>query len=136
MKMKVHANIDAYIRAEPKEIQTILQKIRATIKKAAPKATEAIKYGMPCFILDGNLVFFAAYKTHIGFYPGSWALESFKKDLKGYSISKGTVRFDLDGKIPYGLLTRIVKFRVKENREVIGLRAALKKKRSKKKKVS
>lgn len=107
--------IDDYIAGFPPEIQTMLTRIRMTIRKAAPAAEETIKYRMPTFTLHGNLVHFAAYKQHIGFYPVPTALEAFKKDLSGYKTSKGAVQFPLDKPIPYGLIARIVKFRVKEN---------------------
>jgi uncharacterized protein YdhG (YjbR/CyaY superfamily) len=109
--------IDEYIAGFPKDVQAILQKIRATIRKAAPDAEEAIKYQIPTFTLKGNLVHFGAYKNHIGFYPAPRALEEFKKELSAYEGSKGTVRFPFDKPIPYALITRIVKFRVKKNLE-------------------
>jgi len=109
--------IDEYIAGFPKDVQAILQKIRMTIRKAAPDAEEAIKYQIPTFILKGNLVHFGAYKNHIGFYPAPRAIEKFKKELSAYEGSKGTVRFPFDKPIPYALITRIVKFRVKKNLE-------------------
>lgn len=107
--------IDQYIADFPEDIQKILQKIRATIRKAAPGAAEAIKYQMPTFVLDGNLVHFAAFKHHIGFYPVPTGIEKFKKELSIYRTAKGSAQFPLDQPIPYGLITKIVKFRVKEN---------------------
>jgi len=109
--------IDEYISGYPKDVQAILQKIRMTIRKAAPDAEEAIKYQIPTFTLKGNLVHFGAYKNHIGFYPAPRALEEFKKELSAYEGSKGTVRFPFDKPIPHALITRIVKFRVKKNLE-------------------
>jgi len=109
--------IDEYIAGFPKEVQAILQKIRMTIRKAAPDAEEAIKYQIPTFTLKGNLVHFGAYKNHIGFYPAPRAIEEFKKELSAYEGSKGTVRFPFDKTIPYDLITRIVKFRVEKNLE-------------------
>ena len=109
--------IDEYIATFPKDVQTILQKIRATIRKAAPQAEEAISYQMPTFKLNGNLVHFAAFKSHIGFYPVPSGIEKFKKELSAYKGAKGSVQFPLDQPIPYGLIGRIVKFRVKENLE-------------------
>lgn len=107
--------IDHYIAGFPADVQAILQKVRATIRKAAPAAEEAFKYGIPTFVLHGrNLVHFAAYKKHIGFYPAPSALQHFAKELSGYESSKGAVRFPLDGKIPYALIRDITKFRVKE----------------------
>ena len=109
--------IDEYISGYPKDVQAILQKIRMTIRKAAPDAEEAIKYQIPTFTLKGNLVHFGAFNNHIGFYPAPRALEEFKKELSAYEGSKGTVRFPFDKPIPYALITRIVKFRVKKNLE-------------------
>ncbi len=108
-------NIDQYIADFPKDIQKILQKIRATIKKAAPGAEETMKYRMPTFMLKGNLVYFAAFKKHIGFYPVPTGIEKFKKELSVYKTAKGSAQFPLDQPMPYGLITKIVKFRVKEN---------------------
>jgi uncharacterized protein YdhG (YjbR/CyaY superfamily) len=113
----VPTNIDEYIATFPPDIQAILQKIRTTITKAAPQAEEAISYQMPTFRLNGNLVHFAAFKNHIGFYPTPTGTETFRKELSAYEGGKGSVRFPLDKPIPYGLITRIVKFRVKENRQ-------------------
>ena len=110
-------NTDEYIADYPKDVQNILNKVRATIKKAAPKAEETINYGIPTFTLNGNLVHFAAFKTHIGFYPTPSGIEKFKKELSVYEGAKGSVKFPLDGPIPYALITRIVKFRGKENLE-------------------
>ena len=109
--------IDEYIATFPKDIQAILQKIRATIRKSAPDATEAISYQMPTFKLNGNLVHFAAFKNHIGFYPVPSGIEKFKKELSVYPQGKGSVQFLLDRPIPYTLISKIVKFRVKENLE-------------------
>lgn len=110
-------SIDDYIARFPSEVQKILKKIRMTIRKAAPDAEEAIKYQMPTFVQNGNLVHFAAYKSHIGFYPAPRAIEQFKKELSRYEGAKGTVRFSLDEPIPFELIDRIVKFRVKKNLE-------------------
>ncbi len=107
--------IDDYIAGFPPDVQKILKKIRATIRQAAPGAEETIKYRMPAFTLNGNLVFFAAFKQHIGFYPIPTGIAKFKRDLAPYKVAKGSVQFPLDRPIPYDLITRIVKFRVKEN---------------------
>ena len=107
--------IDEYISNSPAEIQPILKKIRATIKKSAPKAIETINYGIPTFQLEGNLVHFAGFKSHIGFYPTPTGIEKFKKELSAYEGAKGSVKFPLDKPIPYALITKIVQFRVKEN---------------------
>ena len=109
--------IDAYIANFPKDVQQILQKMRATIKKAAPDAKETIKYGIPTFTLNGNLVHFGGYKEHIGFYPAPAGIAEFKNDLAPYVAGKGTIKFPLDQPIPFALITRIVKFRVKKNLE-------------------
>jgi len=92
-----------------------LQKIRATIRKAAPNAEETINYGIPTFTLEGNLVHFAGFKNHIGFYPTPSGIEKFKKELSVYDGAKGSVKFPLNKPIPYTLISKIVKFRVKEN---------------------
>lgn len=107
--------IDEYIANFPDDIQKILQKIRKTIKKAAPDAQEKIGYGMPTLTLNGNLVHFAAFKNHIGFYPTPSGTEKFKKEIASYKSAKGSIQFPLDEPIPYELITKIVDFRVKEN---------------------
>lgn len=107
-------SMDEYISGFPEEVQFILQKIRLLIRENAPDAQEAMKYGIPTFILNGNLVHFAAFARHIGFYPTPSAIEKFRKELSVYKGAKGSVQFPLDHPIPYGLITRIVKFRVKE----------------------
>jgi len=108
-------NIDEYIGNFPQEIQILLEQIRATIKQAAPEAEEAIKYAMPTFVLNGNLVHFAAFKNHIGFYPVPSGIEAFKKELSVYKGAKGSVQFPLDQPMPLELIAEIVKFRVNEN---------------------
>ena len=119
-------NIDEYIAGFPPDIQEILQKIRTTIRKAAPKAEETIKYQMPTFTLNGNLVHFAAFKRHIGFYPTPTGTREFQKELSIYKGAKGSVQFPLDQPIPFGLIGKIVKFRARENLA----KAAAKEKRS------
>ena len=109
------ATIDDYISGFPQEIQNYLIEMMVTIRKAAPDAGETISYGIPAFTLNGNLVNFAAFKNHIGFFPTSSGINAFKKELAKYETSKGTIRFPMDKKIPYNLIKRIVKFRVKEN---------------------
>lgn len=109
-------NIDEYIATFPKDIQAILGKVRATIRKAAPEADEAIKYQIPTFVLNGNLVHFAAFKNHIGFYPAPSGIEKFAKELSKYEGAKGSVRFPLNQPMPLDLITRIVKFRAEEQR--------------------
>jgi uncharacterized protein YdhG (YjbR/CyaY superfamily) len=109
------ASIDEYIAAFPPEIQAKLEEMRAIVKAAAPKATEKISYQMPTFFLEGNLVHFAAFKQHIGFYPVPSGIEAFKKELSVYKGAKGSVQFPFDQPLPRTLITRIVKFRVNEN---------------------
>ena len=108
-------NIDEYIADFPPDVQRILQKIRLTVRKAAPQAEETIKYRMPTFTLNGNLVHFAAFKKHIGFYPTPTGTKEFQKELSIYKAAKGSVQFPLDQPIPFGLISKIVKFRAKEN---------------------
>ena len=112
---KEFKNIDEYIPAFPKNVQTILQELRQAVRDAAPQAEEAISYQMPAFKLNGNLVYFAAFKNHIGFFPTSSAMEVFKKEVKEYKTGKGTLRFPMDKPMPLNLVKKIVKFRVKEN---------------------
>jgi uncharacterized protein YdhG (YjbR/CyaY superfamily) len=117
MRTKISApkDIEEYIATFPKDVQEILEKIRTTIRKAAPDAEETISYQMPTFTLNGNLIHFAAYKKHIGFYPTPTGIEQFKDELSAYESAKGSVRFPLDRPIPFDLIGRIVKFRVEEN---------------------
>ncbi|MEP7167279.1 MAG: DUF1801 domain-containing protein [Candidatus Woesebacteria bacterium] len=113
--MKNYNSIDEYIQSYPKETQVLLEKIRQTIKKGAPEATEAIAYGLATFKLNGNLVHFGGFKNHIGFYPAPSGIEAFKKELEPYETGKGTLQFPLDKPIPFDLISKIVAFRVKEN---------------------
>lgn len=108
-------DIDKYISGFPEEVQIILEEIRTTIRQAAPDAAETIKYAMPTFVLNGNLVHFAAFKNHIGFYPVPSGIEAFKKELSVYKGAKGSVQFPINEPLPLGLISKIVKFRVKEN---------------------
>lgn len=117
MRMKPYKTIDEYIASYPKDVQPLLQKIRKIIKKAAPKAEEAISYGIPTFKYHGNLVHFGAYAKHIGFYPGAAAMAKFSKKLKNYKQSKGTVQFQLDKPIPFEMIKEITEFRVKVQEE-------------------
>jgi uncharacterized protein YdhG (YjbR/CyaY superfamily) len=107
--------IDEYITTFPKNVQSILQELRQVIRDCAPEAEEAISYQIPTFKLNGNLVHFAAFKNHIGFYPTSSGITRFKRELAHYEVSKGTVRFPIDEPIPFDLVRKIVKYRVKEN---------------------
>ena len=110
-------NIDEYIAGFPNDVRKILERIRTTIRKAAPDAEETIKYQLPTFTLKGNLIHFGAFKKHIGFYPAPRGIEEFKSELSAYEGEKATVRFPLDKPIPYDLISRIVKFRKKVNLE-------------------
>jgi uncharacterized protein YdhG (YjbR/CyaY superfamily) len=111
----VHESVDGYILQFPDEIQEILRAIRNVIREAAPDAVEKISYQMPTFVLNGNLVHFAAFKNHIGFYPTPSGIEAFKQELAGYKGAKGSVQFPLNKPIPYALISKIVKYRVAEN---------------------
>ncbi len=109
--------IDEYIAAFPPDVQEILQKIRTTIREAAPDAQETINYAIPTFTLKGNLVHVAAFKKHIGFYPTPGGIAAFKDELAAYEQAKGSVQFPLDKPIPFDLISKIVTFRVKESLE-------------------
>lgn len=117
MKGPIPATIDEYIAGFPKDVQKLLKEMRTTIRKAAPEAEEKISYAIPTFALKGNLVHFAAFKNHIGFYPAPRGIEAFKKELSRYEGGKGTVQFPMDKPLPVALITKIVKFRVKDNIE-------------------
>ena len=117
--------IDEYIAGFPTDVRAILEEVRATISRAAPTATEAIKYRLPTFVLNGNLVHFGAFKHHIGFYATASGHEAFRKELSGYVGAKGSVQFPLDKPMPLGLIGRMVKFRVAENQA----RAAVKRRK-------
>ena len=108
------SGIDAYIDTYPEQVAVLLRTLRETIKRAAPDASETISYQMPTFKLKRNLVHFAAYKNHIGFYPTPSAIEAFKDELAAYETSKGTIKFPLDEPLPLDLIRRIVAFRVNE----------------------
>ena len=107
--------IDEYIAGFPTHVQVILEKIRETIRQAAPAAQETINYAIPTFTLHGNLVHFAAFDRHIGFYPTPTGIEQFKNELSAYEMAKGSVQFPLDQPIPYDLINRVGKYRVEEN---------------------
>jgi uncharacterized protein YdhG (YjbR/CyaY superfamily) len=112
---KKFKNIDEYISTLPKEVQVILEEMRQAIRAAAPEAEEAISYQMPAFKQKGVLVWFAAFKDHIGFFPTASGVEEFREELSGYETSKGTIRFPIDKPIPLDLVKKIVEFRLKEN---------------------
>ena len=114
---KEYENIDQYITDFPLEVRTILEKMRDTIRKTAPEAEEAIRYGMPTFILHGNLVHFAAFRHHIGFYPTESGVAAFETELAPYVHGKGSIQFPIDQPVPYDLVRRIVEFRVRESME-------------------
>lgn len=111
--------VDDYIAGFPKEVQVILEQMRATIKEAGAELEETIAYRMPAYKMKGYVVFFAAFKKHIGLYPTPSGIEEFKEELAAYKGAKGSVQFPLDKPMPWDLITRIVKFRVKENSEKI-----------------
>ena len=111
------ATINEYIAGFPESTQLILEELRTTIRKAAPDAQESINYGIPTFTLNGNLVHFGGFKSHIGFYPAPSGIEAFKKELSIYDGAKGSIKFPIDKPLPLSLITKIVKFRVKENVE-------------------
>jgi uncharacterized protein YdhG (YjbR/CyaY superfamily) len=115
MNKNTPKDMDDYIDRFPQEVQQLLTKMRRTIQKAAPKAKERISYGMPAFTLDGILAWFAAHKSHIGFYPHASGIVAFKKELSAYKMAKGSVQFPFDKPLPLTLVSRMVKFRVKEN---------------------
>ena len=111
-------SVDAYIASFPEATREQLETLRQTIKQEAPSAAEAIKYGMPTFVLHGNLVYFAAWKKHIGFYPITAAMEEALDELSEYNTSgKGTIQFPLDKPLPLALIRKIVAFRVEEHLE-------------------
>lgn len=107
--------IDEYIKIFPKDIQKILELVRQTIKKAAPEAEEVISYQMPTFKFNGNLVHFAAFKNHIGFYPTPSGTKEFKKEISVFRSGKGSIQFPIDKPMPLSLIKKIVKYRVKES---------------------
>ena len=122
----VPVNIDAYIASFPPDIQKILQQVRAIVRKAAPKAEEAIRYAMPAFLQDGHLALFAAFKNHIGFFPAPTGVASFKAALAPYKTGKGSVQFPLDQPMPIELITKIVKYRIRKNAETAVAKVARK----------
>ncbi len=113
--MKKHKNIDEYIVSFPEPTIKKLRELRKAIREAAPQASEKISYNMPCFYLNGNLVYFGAFPDHISFFPTASGISAFKKEISKYDFAKGTVRFPIDKPLPIDLIKKIVKFRVKEN---------------------
>jgi uncharacterized protein YdhG (YjbR/CyaY superfamily) len=121
--------IDEYIAAFPPDVQAILQKVRATIRKSAPRGAEKISYRMPSFTLNGQLVYFAAFKRHIGLYPPVRGDAKLQKDVSPYANEKGNLSFPLDEPIPYALIARIVKARAQQNLEAAAARDKKKRKK-------
>jgi uncharacterized protein YdhG (YjbR/CyaY superfamily) len=109
--------MDEYIAEFPKEVRDVLEELRRVIRESAPQAQEAMRYGIPTFRLNGNLVHFAAFKNHIGFYPTPSAINAFHTELSSYKLAKGTVQFPTGEPIPFDLVRKIVRYRVKENTE-------------------
>ena len=116
MKTATPKNIDEYIAGFPPDVQATLQEIRGIIRAAAPDATETIKYRMPTFVLHGNLVHFAGFERHIGFYPTPSAIQAFSGELASYESAKGSVQFPLNKPVPFTLIRKMVEFRLKETR--------------------
>ncbi len=117
MKPRTYATVDEYITSFPKDIQPKLKEMRKLIRDTAPDAQEKISYQMPCFFLNGNLVYFGGHTNHIGFYPTASGISNFKKELAGYTFSKGAVQFPLDKPLPAALIRKIVRFRVEEQKK-------------------
>lgn len=114
----IHKNsIDSFIATFPDTTQVKLNQLRQVIKKVAPDSEETINYGIPTFVLNGNLVHFSGYKSHIGFYPGASGIKKFQNEISKFKNAKGSVQFPIDQALPVGLIIKIVKFRVKENNE-------------------
>lgn len=126
MNLNKPTSIEEYISAFPADVQKKLWQLLEIIKKSAPGAEEVISYGMPMLRLQGRLLYFAAYKNHIGFYPMASGIAAFKSKLKGYHWAKGSVQFPLNKPVPAGLVTQIVKFRVKENADKVKKKLKLK----------
>jgi uncharacterized protein YdhG (YjbR/CyaY superfamily) len=128
-RMSGFKSIDEYIAAFPEDIQKTLERLRATIRAAAPGAMEKISYGIPTFYLQGNLVHFAAFEKHISFFPTSSGVRAFQRELAAYELGKGTIRFAIGRPLPLRLVSRIVKFRVAENTKNAEKRSPKRKKR-------
>ncbi|MFI5221091.1 MAG: iron chaperone [Bacteroidia bacterium] len=129
MSIKKIDPVDNYIADFPKEIKELLEQIRSAIRKAAPDAEEVISYQMPAYKFHGMIAWFAGHKNHIGFYPGASGIENFKKEISKYKWAKGSVQFPNDKPLPVALVTKIVKFRVKENLDKLQKKSILKKKK-------
>ena len=126
-KMKTAASVDEYISAADPQAKKALRDIRKTIKAAAPKAEEVISYQIPGYMYYGMLVYFAAWKKHISFYPAPWGAESLKKEMSAYEGSKGTIKFPLDKPMPLTLIKKMVKYRLKQNEMKAALKKSIKK---------
>jgi uncharacterized protein YdhG (YjbR/CyaY superfamily) len=129
MKMDKFTTIDEYIAVFPEEVRQRLETVRATIKAAVPEATEKISYQMPTFYLEGNLVHFAGYKGHIGFYPTPSGITGFEAELAPYKVAKGSAQFPHDQPLPLDLITRMVEYRVAENQQKAAAKKASKRKK-------
>jgi len=127
MKTNESPDVNSYIALFPEHTRVLLETLRTAIKKAAPNAEETISYQMPAYKQDGMLVYFAGYKSHIGFYPGAAGISEFKKEVSAYKNAKGSVQFPLDEPLPLTLVSKIVKFRVKQNTEKAKARVKKKK---------
>jgi len=124
----VPETVDQYIAAFPADVKKRMQQLRKTIKAGAPKADELISYQMPGYKYFGMLVYFAGYKNHIGFYPGAGGVLEFYKELSSFKSAKGSVQFPHDRPIPYDIISKIVKFRVKQNEEKFSIKKSIAKK--------
>jgi uncharacterized protein YdhG (YjbR/CyaY superfamily) len=113
--MEKSDTVDAYINSLPEDLQSVTQKLRSDLKKMVPEAQEKMAYGIPTLTLNGNLIHFAAYKTHVGLYPGSKAIVALAKDLVNYHTSKGTIQFPIDKDLPLELIKKVVEFCVEQN---------------------
>lgn len=126
--MNKPANIDEYIASFPEEVQQLLEFVRKTVQKSAPTAEEKISYGMPAFTFNGkNLIYFAGYKNHIGFYPGAGAIKAFANEIAIYENAKGSVQFPLTKKMPATLIGKIIKYRMEDIKAKGGLKSIIKK---------
>ena len=121
--VKIPETVDEYISAFPGDVQKRLKSLREAVKKVAPDATEKISYRMPSYTYHGMLVYYAAFRNHIGFYPFSSAIEAFREELSGYSCSKGTIQFPHGKPLPIKLIRNIIRFRVKENLYIAEVKA-------------
>ena len=125
--MKTFRTVDEYLSALPEEQRIVLEELRKAIREAAPQAEETISYNMPAFKWNGMVVWYAAFKKHIGFYPRASAIAEFKRDLASYKTSKGAIQFPIESRIPVGVVKKIVKFRLKENERATAKRTSQRK---------